>query len=307
MTMQRYFLDGFGSEESYQAMTQESVFPLIRELEFKHGLKVLGKDRNNVYQLCYPSGVAVGTAWVKEASTEDGGNVYNFRTPYYKKARGSSPADKETIHSNKISSLMAVLKREGVVRSKEKLENGIVTRVSEAISIMKRGLGDSQKQQSFTAEEVHAILARVLGEHRENLSIDLNKCKNIFDIYENADKLREFKQDEIKRVFMNPFYLAGVDGYGHYLIGKFKLIQNNSEPSKFSYETVEPLKRYKSIEDYPDLVPLHTMIKLAYENTNHTKHNFIPRTDAYDAGLDTTFFYQTNPSNYDCLWMVTPC
>lgn len=70
---------------------------------------------------------------------------------------------------------------------------------------------------------------------------------------------------------------------------------------------LEPFKRYPNIEAYPELVPLMTMVKVAYESNDHGKQGIFPIMDKYDVNLDMAFFYSGRPSHYDCLWMTTPC
>jgi hypothetical protein len=106
-------------------------------------------------------------------------------------------------------------------------------------------------------------------------------------------------------LFYNPFYMVGVDEFGDYLIGKFKLIPVSAE--EHQYETVEPFKRYSTYEGVPELIPVMTMIKVAYEDKAGRKAGVIPVMDTYDEGLDTVFFYTTTPTHYDHAWMITSC
>jgi hypothetical protein len=178
-----------------------------------------------------------------------------------------------------------------------------------AISYMRDALGDSRKSMEFTADEVHALLVHFFGENPQSdgLSIDTNKCKNILDKYNEADRIRDEKRKEIDRAFRKPYYLIGVDELHHFIIGKFKIVQEDERFNKYTYETVEPFKRYPNIEAYPELVPLMTMVKVAYEDYRSTKHGVFPLQDKYDSNLDMTFSYNTRPTHYDCLWMTTPC
>jgi hypothetical protein len=155
------------------------------------------------------------------------------------------------------------------------------------------------------------MLATLLGESTDSISVplDLNKCKNTLDIYKEADRIRDIKREESKRFFKNPFYLIGIDDYHHLLIGKFKMTVLHSDTSKIEYEIIEDFKRVKTPDDYPELVPLMTMMKVSYENKEMRrigKLNF-PIQDKYDEGLDAVFFYSSNPTNYEHAWMATPC
>ncbi|MFN9900542.1 MAG: hypothetical protein ACK55Z_17520, partial [bacterium] len=99
-------------------------------------------------------------------------------------------------------------------------------------------MGDSNKKNDFTPDEVHAMLVSILGESPDGIiaPLDLNKCKNTLDIYKEADRIRDVKREESKRFFKNPFYLIGIDDYKHLLIGKFKMTVLHSDTHKMEYE-----------------------------------------------------------------------
>jgi hypothetical protein len=105
---------------------------------------------------------------------------YCFRTPFYAKSRGSDQSDRETIRSTKLSSLMAVLKRQAAVRSKKDIMDNKIKMVRSGVHALRQSMGNSDKQNSFTPDEIHAMLATLLGESTNGLSVplDLNKCKN---------------------------------------------------------------------------------------------------------------------------------
>ena len=319
-TFSRYFLEGFGTEEQLNELLHSDVLPLVRELQFKYGLKVMDKVVNvtypmtdkDSYMMCYPNGIAVGKVWTTNVGGTNNDQLeYCFRTPFYAKSRGQDQNDRETIRSTKLSSLMAVLKRQNVVQSKKDLMDNKVKLVKGGVHALRKAMGTSDKQNTFTPDEIHAMLATLLGESTDGISVplDLNKCKNTLDIYKEADRIRDVKREESKRFFKNPFYLIGIDDYHHLLIGKFKMTVLHSDTHKMEYETIEDFKRVKTIEEYPELVPLMTMMKVSYEAKECRrvgKLNF-PIQDKYDEGLDAVFFYNTNPTNYDHAWMATPC
>jgi hypothetical protein len=204
---------------------------------------------------------------------------------------------------------MATLTRHDVVPAHDVMVTKKVAMTKDAINLMRRHMGESYKPQELSPSEVHALIAQFLGQDLDSrgLSIDLNKCKNTLDKYDEADRIRDKKVEEVRRAFANPYYMIGVDELGHHIIGKFKLVTMDEVNDAFQYITVEPFKRYATIEDYPDLVPLMTMLKVAYENKDNSKHYGYPIQDKYDEDLDMTFFYKNRPTHYDCLWMTTPC
>jgi len=315
MTIERFMLDGFQNEETYARLVQSPAFPLVRDLQFKYNLKVVrrtpmyGEPDNDSWLMAHPNGIAVGKAFVQKVRKNPSptvSNEYCFRTPFYAKERGSSREDKETLRSIKVSSLMASLARHNVVKSSAELEHRKARNTSTAVEQLKRSLGNSNKSIDLDANEVHALLLMALGRspNSEWVKVDQNKCQDILDKYEEADKLRKVKLEEGERMFLNPFWMIGVDEFGDYLIGKYKLVK--SSDGVLVSEKVAPFKRYRSYEDVPELIPLMTMVKVAYENAPR-RAGVIPVTDTFDQNLDSVFFYNTAPTHYDHAWMITPC
>lgn len=317
MSVERFFLDGYRDEEAYEVLKTSPVFPLVRELEFKYGLKVLRRTQINsgwgvdtAWQMAYPNGIAVCKVFTTNQGGKDGNQLeYCYRSPFYLKERGDSRQDKETIRSVKISSLMATLTRQEVVPKPIDMMGKKIAQARNAIGVMKRAFGNSNKHVELTANEVHALLLMALGKspNSEWVKIDQNKCIESLDKWEEADRLAKVKIEESQRMFSNPFYMVGVDEFGDYLIGKLKLIRVSESAGEYEYETVEQFKRYRTYEDVPDLVPVMTMIKVAYEDKQVRKAGVIPVEDRYDEGLDTVFFFDTTPTHYDHAWMITSC
>jgi hypothetical protein len=316
----KYFLDGFGSDDELNELLASTTLPLVRELQFKYGLKVMGKVQNvaypkedeKAYMMCYPNGLAVCKVWTTNLGGADADQLeYCFRSHYYTKSRGQDQAARETVRSTKLSSLMAVLKRQDAVRSKKELLDSKVKITKNGLHNLRRAQGNHDKPTTFTADEIHAMLLTILGESTDGfpVALDLNKCKNTLDIYKAADKIRDIKIEESKRFFKNPFYLIGIDDYKHLLIGKFKMTVLHSDEKKMEYEVIEDFKRVKSAEDYPELLPLLTMMKVSYESKEVRKIGALnfPLMDKYDEGLDAVFFFNSSPTNYDHVWMATPC
>jgi hypothetical protein len=306
--MSRFILEGFATEELVDALHNDAAFPLVRELCHKFGLRVLtyvqqGDIRK--FQLCLPNGMAVGKAWaVVEGLGEDAKYVYYYRSPYYVKERGRSREDKETLKSTKVSSLMATIKRVGAVPSIPVMNDKKLRILEDAIGLLSGAMGNSNKSSSeLSADEIQALLCAYLGEtpNGNHLTIDTIKCQKVLDKYNEADKVVVRRDEEYKRFFYNPFYMIGSDEYGHFLVGKVKIVGNKL------YEIIESFKRYKDITEYADLIPVMTMTKLAYEDKHNLQGGYLPITDKYDENLDAVFFYNTRATHYDCIWMVTPC
>ena len=305
--MSRYILDGFDSEEFEQSLRANDVFPLIRDICHKYGVKVLNCEAptpvGRAFQLCLPNGMAVGKAFTRVNG--DAKLEYCYRTPYYKKERGSSEEDKETLRSTKVSSLMATIARVKAIPSTTQLLEKKMTKLSSAMSIMDSAMGSTHKSSGeLHPDEIQALLCAYLGEtpNGNHLTIDTLKCKKVLDKYNEADRVAVKKLEEVGRFFGSPFYMIGADQYGHFIVGKVKIVGDKQ------YEIVEQFKRYKDITERDDLIPVMTMTKLAYESKGHRMQNgYIPVSDVYDENLDAVFFYERQATHYDYIWMATPC
>ena len=302
----RYILDGFESEELEQSLKASDVFPLIRDICHKFGLKVICETPTSVgmaFQLCLPNGMAVGKAFTR--MNDDKKLEYCYRTPYYRKERGRSDEDKETLHSTKVSSLMATLSRVKAIPSVDEMIGKKMTKLSSAREIMERAMGSAHKSTSeLQADEIQALLCAFLGEspNGNHITIDTIKCKRVLDKYVEADRVAVKKLEEVNRFFSNPFYMIGADQFGHFIVGKVKIVGDKQ------YEIVEQFKRYKDITERDDLISVMTMTKLSYEGRNVRMQNgYIPAADMYDENLDAVFFYERQATHYDYIWMATPC
>jgi len=297
------FLDGFENDKIKLELMESPAYPLVREIAFKHGLSV-ARRTDMGWLMCNQHGIAVGKANCTKNS--EGKDEYTWRSPYYIKERGQGRADKETIRSIKLSSLMGVLKTRSVIPSAEIMIDRKIKMLGAPVRYLRRALGSSDKSVDITAESVHALLAHYLhGEFdSRGLSLDRNECKNLLDKYDKADMVRRMKDEKCDAFFTNPFYMVGVDELGHYLIGKMRM--NPIEKDETKVEIVEQFKRYKSIEEYPDLIPFMTMTKAVYES-KHPVHYGLPIMDGYDDSLNAVFFYDTRPTHYDHIYVVTPC
>ena len=297
------FLDGFENSTIRQQLTDSPALPLVREIVFKHGLRV-ARQTNTGWLMCNQYGIAVGKA--NCTKNPEGVQEYSWRSPYYLKERGSSRADKETIHSAKLASLMGVLKAKKVVPSAEDMVTRKMKMLSAPIRYLRRSVGNSDKDVHMVNDDIHALLAYYLHGETDSrgLSLDRSECKKLLDKCDKADMVRRMKDEKCDAFFSNPFYMIGVDEFGDYLIGKMRATSDSSGVVKS--EMVEHFKRYKSIEDYPDLLAFMTMTKAVYEN-KHTMHFGLPIVDEYNDALDAAFFYDTRPTHYDHTYVVTPC
>ena len=312
--MERFFYEGCYNQQASDYLKDNEAYPLVRELNFKYGLKVLTKVDSQLgsnYQttpaflLVNNHGMALCTVGVLK--TEDGKPEYCYRSPYYLKLRGENRHDKETIRSKKISSLMATLKRQSVV------PNDLMARKAElatnATTQLQQALGSSRKYHELDSSEVQALLAHYLGvtTNQKLVDLDIDKCKIELDKLNEADRVAQVKTEEVNRFFADGYYQFGIDDFGHLIVGKFRARELDHENKKMGIEAIEPFKRYIDPAECAELAPLLTMIKVAYEDKAGDKTKYgTPIFDGYDESLDTVFYYTDRPTRYDCMWMFTP-
>jgi hypothetical protein len=306
--MSRYILEGFGSDELEQSLKDSRAFPLVRDLCHKFGLKVLaetGLAGKQAFQLCLTNGMTVGKAYVRDIDVNDSLTTeYCYRSPYYRKERGRDEDDKTTLRSTRVASLIATIGRIKAIPDIPKLLDKKMGKLSDAIGLMERKMGSTYKSTSeLQADEIQALLCAFLGEspNGNHITIDTIKCKKVLDKYNEADRVRVKKLEEVDRFFRNPFYMIGADKFGHFIVGKVKITGEKQ------YDIVEPFKRYKDITERDDLIPVMTMTKLAYEGKQSMQNKYIPIVDMYDENLDAVFFYESQATHYDYIWMATPC
>jgi hypothetical protein len=304
--MSAMFYDGF--EGSMTDLKASDTFPLIREMVFTYGLKVVRETKKG-WLLCHAAnGIAVGKAFTR--LNDDGKTEYCYASPYFRKERGNSDEDRRTLHSTKISSLMTSIKKMKAIPNEKNMEEKKTSLLTKPITYMKRSLGDSRKLAEVHPDMIHALLAYYFGENPNSLglSIDNTICKNLFDKFNLADTLKATKMEKTTEFFCNPFYMIGVDEFGDYMIGKVQLASPLTDSNQ--YKIVEPFKRYKNIEEgYPELIPFMTMMKLVYETKDINKEpkSKLPYIDQYDEALNAVFFYEGRATHYDHVYVVTPC
>lgn len=312
--MERFFYEGCYNQEAGDFLRENEAYPLVRELNFKYGLKVLTKVESQLgakwqpvpaFLLVDKTGLASCTVGV--IKTDDDKREYCYRSPYYQKQRGENRQDKETIRSQKISSLMATLKRQ------EAVPHDLMARKAElatnATGQLQSALGSSNKYHGLSPDEVHVLLAHYLGVTTDQKLVDLDsvKCKIELDKLNEADRVAKLKTEEVNRFFTDGYYQFGVDDFGHLIVGKFKVSDIDHTGRRMTVQAIEPFKRYIDPAECTELAPLLTMIKVAFEDKSEDKTKCgTPIMDGYHAALDTVFYYTERPTRYDCQWMFTP-
>jgi len=319
-----YVYEGLDTVVSEDDVKNNKVFPLMRELRFKYGLQVFTKYQekrwneahlDEGYALCNPMGIAVAKVWYEEKEQQ-----FCYYSLWYEKSRGSDSADRKTLRSKKLSSLMATLKKNDVVPDDDKVVVELMTghrySYGNAIQAVQDKMGNANKNNPFNAEEVHAMLNILLDDKPyDSLTDELqNKVKQTLDNYKEKDNISKARTDEIDRFFGNCYALF-VDGLGQYIVGviKHKRMDTGKAWQYDGFEIVKPFKRYADIDAlgvYPDLVSYLTMLKTYSENKGQTEfYGYVPRTNSYIESLDMVigYSYTDGSKEFTDLQVYTPC
>ena len=310
--MSRYLLN---EDIAWETMLEsDPVFPLVRELSFKYGLKVFNIHQENSernFYMSFANGFPVCKVWAYKDSS---GVKYCYRSPHYQKERGRDSADRETLHSLKLSTLMGTIKKNKVIPTMESATMQVKRMWDSAISQRLGTLGnDSKDTYGVTPEMAHALVRSYLGESPStpNYILDRDICKKLLDKYEQADKIKEEKQELVKSAYHNPFYVVGADSNHDLLVAKVKRVlvdEPNSNRKTVDFEFVQDFKRVKNLEEFPEVLPITVMFKASTEgNWKEVFGGFIPRTDCYYSDLEVSTISHTYPTPFHFAWMLIPC
>jgi superoxide dismutase len=301
-------LKGFESDALVEQINNSPSKRLIHEIHFKYGLKVLNEDKGE-FLMCEPStGFAVAKVWT---ATEDNETVYNYRSPYYVKERGRSTADRETIHSKKLSTLMGTIKRQEVIPTIGYLVQHHSECWGRGRNIMEQSFGKTEKQfNHLGAEQIHALLQKALGvsPNTKTYQLDTNICQELLDKYNKLDKIKEEKEQEVNRFFGNEFWCVGADNNGHLLVGSVKQIPTvSTQRLRDAYQIVKPFKRVCNLDEYENLKPIMLMMKVHMQDkTDKFIANTIPQTSVFLSDLDMIITYSFFLDSYNFVWALTP-
>lgn len=295
-------LKGFESDALMEQINNSPSKRLIHEIHFKYGLKVLSEEEGK-FLMCEPdTGFAVAKVWT---TTEDNETVYNYRSPFYAKERGRNTADRETIHSKKLSTLMGTIKRQEVIPTIGYLVQHHSECWGRGRNIMEQSFGKTEKQfNHLGAEQIHALLQKALGvsPNTKTYQLDTNICQELLDKYTKIDKIKEEKQQEVNRFFENDFWCVGADGNNHLVVGAVKQIQVDK------YQIVKPFKRVSNLEEYESLKPIMLMLKVHMQDkTDKFVADTIPQVSGFLSDLDVITAYCRMIDSYNFVWAMTPC
>ena len=310
-----YIYENLLSDEQVTELHNDKVFPLIRELYYKYGLKAimheplyarrpteLGERTEQCRTvMAFDDGLAVCTVYYED-------NEYCYHSPYYRKERGHNEEDRHTLRSKKLSSLMGVLKKRNVVPRVEQVRaNSFEYNIQNGVEMLRRNIrgATSKNVYDMDVKEIHALLRNFFGEPTQ---VDIEKCKIVLDKYNEADKLNAEREKEIEGFFFKEFYVVGVNRSEHLVIGSVKCVKPESNNKAMEVQIVKPLKRMRTLDEceHGEVKAALLMTKVIYEHKEGTKVQGIPYTEHYNPDLGI-IFTNRRVGRYDHAWSFIPC
>lgn len=312
--MVNYIYEGCDPTGEIEAtMKQEPVFNLIRELHFKYNMTVTGMDEVNYYRsggrkangflMAKPDGMNICRVYT---DTDGADTIYCYFSPYYEKERGSDSADRKTLRSKKLSSLMATLKKNNVIPEDVSKSYSTLRAYTSAIRSIADSIGNDYRTTHFNADQEHSLLRALLN--KESLSDELlNKARVVLNEHDKVSDIKLQREEETLR-FFGKSYAVLADGTDSVVTGIVSYNYRDGDPC---FEQVESLRRCKASaigEHFPELAGYLAMLKVHVEPTGTPLvSDCLPRTGQFFKDLDMITCMWDSPDHFKGVWMFTPC
>ena len=201
---------------------------------------------------------------------------------------------------------MATLKRNNVIPPSSELLNKFpADNFNQGMSMMDSYHGRDYKNNNFSAEQIHLMLKTILlGESTNELN--LNECKETLDKWNDMDRIKVRKREDIERFFNTEFYAIGADKLNHLVIGSVKrMYQINRDIT--SYEVVKPFKRVKELPDELKAIMLMNKVHAEGKNVTSFYANTVPQESGYIPDLDLINIAVRSVDEFNLAWTLVPC
>jgi len=269
--MKNYIYEPMWTEELEELLEGTDEERLVIEMFYKYGLKVYAINANyrftkRMILLTYDGLPYCG---VFTSKNEEGDLLYNYYSEFYSKQRGRDMADRRTLSSKKLSSLMKTLEKNDAVPTVPQQVNVVEAKIIQDLIAFRLRTG--YKQQMIDTDRIHEILKYINGDiAKADLSQDtLSKCKITLDVYNKVDIESENKSKVISEFFENGVYVIGEDIDGGFIVNKLQAKINLKDRYESTFDYDEPFQRIQNLEDwefYNDIAAQLTMMKVYVES-----------------------------------------
>ena len=292
-----------------EEVMKSKVLPLIRELNHIYGLKVYsaskdfryGVDENDGnFMLCDEvEGLPVARVFSYE-------NNYCYHTPYQQKQRGADDFDRHTFRSQKLSSLIATIRKAKLITQAYQVKEYLQRHIDQPLSVMfghynvdnKKNIGGDDAHRLISAIQSGKTLSDIPQEYRDFYL-------KMLDDYSKVDlQLETRKQGMIE--MLKDCYIVGADKNGQYIIADatYELLTSRGV-DVFKNVLKTPFKRVKSLEEYPHILSTLTMLKVHLEGDYRpwSHKSLAPCGDRFIPDLGISYGYQSNGSDFNMAWL----
>lgn len=292
-----------------EEVMKSKVLPLIRELNHIYGLKVYSASKDFRYGIDENDGNFMlcdeveGLPMARVFSYE---NNYCYHTPYQQKQRGADDFDRHTFRSQKLSSLIATIRKAKLITKADQVKEYLQRHIDQPLTIM-FGHYNVDHKKNINGDDAHKlILAIQSGKTLNDLPQESRDLYlKALDDYSKVDlQLETRKQGMIE--MLKDCYIVGADKGGQYIIADatYELLTSRGV-DVFKNVLKTPFKRVKSLEEYPHILSTLTMLKVHLEGDYRpwSHKSLAPCGDRFIPDLGISYGYQSNGSDFNMAWL----
>lgn len=286
------------------------VLPLIRELNHVYGLKVYskstdfrfgsGEPESNNYMLCDANeGLPVARVFTYEDN-------YCYHTPYQQKQRGVDDFDRHTFRSQKLSSLMATIRKAKLLTTSAQVMQYLENRICQPVNIIYSHyeVDDKFRMDGEAAHEL--LLAIKSGKTLDDFSqSNRDFYLEALDRYSKVDLQLETRKQGVVEM-LSDCYIVGADKGGQYVIADatYETLTSN-KVDVFKPKLKTPFKRVKSLEEYPHILSILTMLKVHLDKDYEpwSPKSLAPHGDEFIPDLGVSYGYMSKGSDFNMVWL----
>lgn len=279
------FIHPFAVKITEEQVVSNKAFPLVRELAHKYGLAVIAARKRHEESLSLLYMARADGIPVCKVFFMEGKEAFAIRNCMTYKERGRTRDDKLTFFGKKVSFVMKVVEKEGLIPRDTQtfVRCTMGDAIRGAVDSLSSSYGEVRKGNYLNGEIQHELIEIALGNrHASTLSIEsMNKVQSTLDKYRDADKTRVERKQELNAVFSNPIWAIVHDDTGSFCIGRMKLSptwgdETSTTPSSVDVDIVEDFYRVGDVTEIPELIPTMAMLKTAIEQARpDIKYEFV--------------------------------
>jgi hypothetical protein len=325
--MQNYIYESCWTQALENAIESDGAKPLIMEMFYKYGLRVYEMKVGNpiIEYLLTLDGFYYGSVWVDEVydtNTNTNKIEYCYLSPIFKKQRGTSDRDRQTLRSTKLASLMRTLEKNKAVPSDSKEAcrgyGHIIRAVNEVLKDINENKRFDKDRTDISVSDMQKLLELVATDMSKNdITVELkDRCKILLDKWNTIDKNADSYKRKARMMFQNPFYVIHKSASLGYVVGK---VMYKLDPADYHFtdsdliEEIEPFRRVLTIEDYEsdELNAIFAMYKIHVEGNpdyegRYDKQTHMIWSDTHIRDLNIGAYYSSRDSHYGGAWLVIP-